>query len=183
VNHPETLTPLTRSINCPHANGTLQTFSSSWANINYQRVHAQIIQIVTRMSAPAENTTNPKPKNRRGRKRMVLRSACALGAVGAAIVGVSAAIVALCYTTPLSYLYCCARENSWLAAKTESDLDRRILAFYTKQPIAPSNSMWGWDYTLKPDERMVQYLIFAKEPLDVVFDRDSRVVAAFTSYE
>jgi len=30
--------------------------------------------------------------------------------------------------------------------------------------------MWGRDYVLKPDERMIQYLIFAKEPLDVVFD-------------
>ena len=56
-------------------------------------------------------------------------------------------------------------------------------AFYTKQAIVPSNSMWGSTYTLKPGERMIQYLVFAKEPLDVVFDRESRVVAAFTSYE
>ncbi len=56
-------------------------------------------------------------------------------------------------------------------------------AFYSKRSIAPSNSMWGRDYVLKPDERMIQYLIFSKEPLDVVFDRESRVVAAFTSYE
>ena len=43
--------------------------------------------------------------------------------------------------------------------------------------------MWGRDYVLKPDERMIQYLVFAKEPFDVVLDRESNVVVAFTSYE
>jgi hypothetical protein len=120
------------------------------------------------MGAPAMNT--------RRRPRFFFISAfAAVTLVGVAIV--------LCYTTPLSYLYCLARENSWLAAKTEAQLDSRMWAFYTKRSIAPSNSMWGWSYTLKPDERMVQYLIFDKEPLDVVFDRQSRVVVAFTSYE
>ena len=55
--------------------------------------------------------------------------------------------------------------------------------FYAQRPIAPSNSMWGWSYVLKPEERMIQYRVFAKEPLDVVLDRESRIVAAFTSYE
>ena len=95
----------------------------------------------------------------------------------------TAVILALCYRTSLSYLYCLARENSWLQAKTETDLDHRMWMFYTKRSIAPSNSMWGSSYTLGPGEHMVQYLIFAKEPLDVVFDRQSRVVAAFSSYE
>lgn len=93
------------------------------------------------------------------------------------------AAIALCYYTSLSYVYCLAREKSWLAAKTEAELDGRMWTFYTKRSIAPSNSMWGRSYALKPDERMIQYLIFGKEPLDVVFDRESRVVAAFTSYE
>jgi hypothetical protein len=91
--------------------------------------------------------------------------------------------IALCYATPLSYLYCLAREKSWLAAKTEADLDRRMGAFYTKRAIAPSNSMWGSSYVLGPEERMIQYRVFAKEPLDVVLDRESRIVVAFTSYE
>lgn len=94
-----------------------------------------------------------------------------------------AGFVALCYSTPLSYLYCLAREKSWSAAKTEAELDRRMWAFYSKRSIAPSNSSWGWSYTLKPDERMIQYLIFSKEPLDVVLDGQSRIVAIFTSYE
>ena len=108
--------------------------------------------------------------------RFVVISACG-------VVLLVAAAIALCYATPLSYFYCLAREESWLAAKTEAELDGRMWAFYTKQSIAPSDSMWGRSYALKPDERMIQYLIFDKEPLDVVFDRESRVVAAFTSYE
>ncbi|HEU5124343.1 MAG TPA: hypothetical protein VFW05_09800 [Verrucomicrobiae bacterium] len=120
-----------------------------------------------------QNTIEPK---KRRWKRAGFISACA-------VVAVAGALIALCYGTPLSYIYCLAREKSWLAAKTEAELDGRMWAFYTKRSIAPSNSMWGHDYALKPDERMVQYLVFAKEPLDVVFDRDSRVVAAFTSYE
>jgi hypothetical protein len=100
-----------------------------------------------------------------------------------AVVTLVGVAIALCYGTPLSYLYCGIRENSWLAAKTEAELDSRMWAFYTKHSIAPSNSMWGRDYVLKPDERMIQYLIFAKEPLDVVFNSKSNVVVAFTSYE
>jgi hypothetical protein len=93
------------------------------------------------------------------------------------------ALIAVCYRTSLSYLYCLAREKSWLTAKTEAELDRRMWAFYTKRSITPAQSMWGRSYAPKPDERMVQYLIFAKEPLNVVFDRESRIVTAFTSYE
>ncbi|MCD6050668.1 MAG: hypothetical protein K0Q55_2071 [Verrucomicrobia bacterium] len=120
------------------------------------------------MSAPATKT---------GRwKRFIAIGVCA----GVLLVGVA---IALCYATRLSYIYCLSREKSWLAAKTEAELDGRMWAFYTKRAIAPSDSMWGKRYALKPDERMIQYLIFAKEPLDVVFDRESRVVAAFTSYE
>jgi hypothetical protein len=100
-----------------------------------------------------------------------------------AVTASGAMVIALCYGTPLSYFYCLAREKAWLAAKTESELDRRMWAFYSKRPILPSNSMWGDNYVLQPGERMVQYLVFGKEPLDVVLDGESRVVAAFTSYE
>ena len=103
--------------------------------------------------------------------------------VAAIVVGLGILTVVLCYTTPLSYIYCTLRENSWLAAKTEAQLDRRMLAFYTKHSIPPSASGWGHDYVLQPGQRMTQYLVFSKEPFDVVFDSQSRVVAAFTSYE
>jgi hypothetical protein len=113
------------------------------------------------------------PINRRWR---IIISACAV----ILFIGV---VIALCYATPLSYFYCLAREKSWLAAKTEAEMDSRMWAFYTKRSIDPSNSLWGWSYVLKPEERMIQYRVFAKEPLDVVLDRESRIVAAFTSYE
>ena len=117
-------------------------------------------------------SSNSQPR----RARLIAISGCA-------VVLLVGAFVALCYATPLSYIYCLAREKSWLAAKTEAELDGRMWALCTKRPLAPSDSMWGRSYVLKPDERMIQYLIFAKEPLDVVIDRESRVVAAFTSYE
>jgi membrane protein YdbS with pleckstrin-like domain len=91
--------------------------------------------------------------------------------------------VAVLYFTPFTYLYCLAAQDSWLAAKTERELDGRIGVFHTKHTITPTQSMWGHTYSLGPGERMVQYLIFGKEPLDVVFDTESRVVVAFTSYE
>ena len=89
------------------------------------------------------------------------------------------ATIALCYFTPLSYLYCLARQKSWTTAKTEAQLDRRMAAFYTKQSI--SLPMWG--HVPKPGERRIRYLIFSKEPFDVVLDNKSRIVAAFSSYE
>ncbi len=91
--------------------------------------------------------------------------------------------IALCFFTPLSYFYCLAREGSWMKAKSEAELDARIGAFHTKRSITPKDSLWGKSHSLKPGERMVQYLIFGKEPLDVVYDRQSRVVVVFTSYE
>ncbi|HEX7861113.1 MAG TPA: hypothetical protein VF773_12340 [Verrucomicrobiae bacterium] len=92
-------------------------------------------------------------------------------------------MIAILYTTPLSYMYCLLREESWMAAKTEAQLDRRVFAFYTKQRIPPKDSSWGWNYVLKRGERMIQYMIFGKEPFDVVLDEKSQVVAAVTSYE
>ncbi|MCE9608972.1 MAG: hypothetical protein K8R23_01970 [Chthoniobacter sp.] len=91
--------------------------------------------------------------------------------------------IGILYTTGLSYLYCCFRERQWLASTNEAQLDNRVAAFYTKRAISPSESMWGRHYSLKPGERMVQYLIFGKEPLDAVFDSGSRVVCIYTSYE
>ncbi len=87
------------------------------------------------------------------------------------------------YGRAIPYFYCLARESSWLQAKTEAELDRKMFMFYSKRPIAPSESMWGRRYDLKPGERMIQYLVFYCEPYDVVFDSESRIIEAFTSYE
>ena len=81
------------------------------------------------------------------------------------------------------YIFCCLRESAWLSARDEAELDRRMVAFYRKQVIRPEQSAWGSAYVLQPGERMVRYLVLYCEPLDVVFDRDRRMVAAFTTYE
>lgn len=81
------------------------------------------------------------------------------------------------------YFYCLARESSWLAARTETELDGRMVVFYSKRQIIPAESMWGNRYQLRPGERMIQYLVLYKEPFDVVFDGQGHVVTAFTSYE
>ena len=94
-----------------------------------------------------------------------------------------AAFLALRIVQGLPYLYCCAQESSWLAAKDEADLDGRMRVFHTKHGISPSASSWGRGHELRPGERMVRYLVFGLEPLDAVFDRDTRVVAIYTSYE
>lgn len=91
--------------------------------------------------------------------------------------------VAVRFAQGAPYFYCLARESSWLAAKDENDLDRRMGAFFTKHVISPSESSWGRWHDLPPGERMVRYLVLGVEPLDVVFDIDAQVVSIYTSYE
>jgi hypothetical protein len=122
--------------------------------------------------APVKPSSNPA--------RRIIQSILIVSCSGVLLMTIP---LALCFFTPVSYLYCLAREGSWMKARSETELDARMGAFYTKHSINPKDSLWGRNYSLKPGERMVQYLIFGKEPLDVVFDRQSRVVIIFTSYE
>lgn len=96
--------------------------------------------------------------------------------------GIGVAILAL-YVTPLSYLYCLAREEAWLRATNEKQLERSLFAFYSKKEISPSASMWGREHILQAGQHMTQYVIFGKEPLDVVFFADGSIDAIYTSYE
>lgn len=129
-------------------------------------------QISRTLRAPVNDASNPA--------RRILQTSLIATGFGTLLI---AAPIARCFLTPLSYLYCVVREGSWTTARTEAELDGRVGAFYTKQSISPKESLWGKDCQLKPGERMVQYLVFGREPLDVVFDRQSRAVAVFTSYE
>lgn len=104
-----------------------------------------------------------------------------VAAIGAALIfGV---VIGALYSTPLSYLYCLAREEAWLNATNQNQLERSLFAFYSKRQIAPSDSMWGNEHVFDPGQYMIQYLIFAKEPLDVVFSEDGSIDAIYTSYE
>lgn len=89
----------------------------------------------------------------------------------------------LFYTTPLSYLYCLAREDSWMQAKTRGEMQERLIGFYSESPITPEVPGWGIGRPLKEGESMIRYLILGKEPLDVVYSESGDVVAIYRSYE
>ena len=45
------------------------------------------------------------------------------------------------------------------------------------------DSMWGAKHVLLPGQEMIQYNLFHKEPLDVVYFADGRVAEIYFSYE
>ena len=59
----------------------------------------------------------------------------------------------------------------------------RILWGYREYAIEPRVSEWGDWYELEEGERMVRYEILGREPIDIVYDGEGRVVAVFASYE
>ena len=87
------------------------------------------------------------------------------------------------HTMPISYLYCLAREDAWIAAKTEGELVASLPIFRSEMEITPKVAGWGMNHQMEDGDRMIRYLIFGKEPLDVVYASDGRVEAVYTSYE
>ena len=83
-----------------------------------------------------------------------------------------------------SYFYASYLENQWRSAdpKVKSDLEK-YLHFYSERIIEPKSSMWGRNYVLAENEKMVQYLILWSQPLDVVYDDRDNIKMIFTSYE
>ncbi|MDB6068565.1 MAG: hypothetical protein JWR26_4773 [Pedosphaera sp.] len=65
---------------------------------------------------------------------------------------------------------------------TQAQLEA-FLSLYTQREIQPSQSDWGHDYQLQPGERMTQYLLLYRAPLDVVYTSSNTIVAIFRSYE
>jgi hypothetical protein len=106
----------------------------------------------------------------------------AIGVFVGLIVFVAVGIYFL-HATSLSYFYCSFRENSWKQAVNEEDLESRLFAFYSKFQIEPANSYMGRDHVLKPGQIMTRYMIFNKEPLDVVYNADMTMDAFYPSYE
>jgi hypothetical protein len=82
------------------------------------------------------------------------------------------------------YFYACHLERSWSKAQpaTRAELEK-YLHLYSIRQISPSESGWGKNYKLGEGERMVQYLILWNAPLDVVYNKDNRIMAIYTSYE
>lgn len=87
-------------------------------------------------------------------------------------------------TEPGHYVFCLMNEGRWERSETQAELEA-TLWFYTSRQIAPSESSWGHQYVLRDGERMMQYLILKDPtcPLDIVYDRNGKVTARFTSYE
>ena len=82
-----------------------------------------------------------------------------------------------------SYMWARHLESRWRPAnpKTMLELESK-LSEYTKKEISPAQSGWGRDHKLKPGERMIQYSLLGA-PLDVVFTKEDRIAAIYTSYE
>ena len=86
------------------------------------------------------------------------------------------------------YIYCKAdslyerlvRENP----KTKAGVDE-ILSSCRQVPIPTSESLWGSDRVLEPNESCVQYRIcgLASWPIDVVYADGTNVVHIYQSYE
>ena len=93
-------------------------------------------------------------------------------------------MVWLTATGVTAYIFALILEERWNKAqpKTRNELEQYLYLYSTKT-ILPSQSMWGWNYELKNDEKMVQYLLLWKAPLDVVYDSNDNIRMIYTSYE
>ena len=112
-------------------------------------------------------------------KRIIHRTAKAFIALALLV---ALGITAL-YATGLSYIYCSFREGSWKKATNVRDLESRLFAFYSKRSILPEQSYMGRDHVITPGQCMTRYLIFDKEPLDIVYNKDDSVAGFYVSYE
>jgi hypothetical protein len=89
-------------------------------------------------------------------------------------------------TNIFNYIRACNLEKHWYNnknIKTKNDLEKIILKYSIVKSINPNDSMWGYNYKLKENEKMIQYLLFKTEPLDVVYDKYNTIIAIYTSYE
>ena len=83
-----------------------------------------------------------------------------------------------------AYTYALHLEEKWSKANPQSKLElERHLSLYSEKQINPFESLWGRDYQLKENERMIQYNILWDAPLDVVYDNNDKIIRIYTSYE
>ncbi|RYD38252.1 MAG: hypothetical protein EOP85_17095, partial [Verrucomicrobiaceae bacterium] len=66
------------------------------------------------------------------------------------------------YITPFSYLYCLARESSWMKSKTRKELEARLFAFYSIREADPALTVWTqappWNRTPpRSDQKVLSY--------------------------
>lgn len=82
------------------------------------------------------------------------------------------------------YFWALHLEAKWSAANptTKTQLES-FLTLYSQREIRTSQSMWGHNHQLELGERMIQYRLLYRAPLDVVYTTNDSIVAIYTSYE
>lgn len=82
------------------------------------------------------------------------------------------------------YLWACYLESQWKSAnpQTREEMESH-LSLYKAKEILPTESSWGKYHTLRDGDKMIQYMILWSAPLDVVYDQENKLIAAYTSYE
>ncbi|MEO5715363.1 MAG: hypothetical protein ABIT37_17930 [Luteolibacter sp.] len=75
-------------------------------------------------------------------------------------------------------------EAKWTAAhpKTRVEMES-YLSLCTMREIQPAQSGWGRNHPMQDGDKMIQYLLFWTQPLEVVYDKNDRMIASYTSYE
>jgi len=75
-------------------------------------------------------------------------------------------------------------ESKWTAAHPQSRTEMEFhLSLYSMREIHPAQSGWGSNHSMQPGDKMIQYLLFWTQPLEVVYDKDDQLIATYTSYE
>ncbi len=105
--------------------------------------------------------------------------------LGTRLVGSVLIVAFLALLTEMtSYWWALHLESKWSPAKPTTRVQlESFLSLYSQREIQPSQSDWGRDYPLKPGERLIQYMILCRAPLDVVYTTNDTIVAIYTSYE
>ena len=96
----------------------------------------------------------------------------------------SGALGVILNASTISYLWAGVLEVRWSKAdpKTRREMES-YLSLYRISEINPFESSWGKLHVMRDGDRMLRYVILWDAPLDVVYDRDDRVQAIYTSYE
>jgi hypothetical protein len=82
------------------------------------------------------------------------------------------------------YFWAVHLESQWQPANPKSKAElESYLSLYSQHDIQPQQSEWGRNYQLQPGERMIQYRLLYKAPLDVVYAKNDQIVRIYTSYE
>jgi len=82
-----------------------------------------------------------------------------------------------------TYFYAGSIYQKCLAASNKTQIEEIMSGKAVSRKISPSESPWGYNYTLSPGEYMVQYLVADVEPIDIVYNDKDQIVELFESYE